>query len=116
MKQSGMSLVNVIGVTPSLESVTALIQQPEIDSMVYFTFGVAAQGYAGLHGNVAYVHGKPVVGLRKNLWGGDPASKDKLEPASLVEQLKLLPKDPADPRSYSVVVNEVNHYALMNFD
>lgn len=100
MKMSGMTLANVIGVTPSNESLAHLAAQPEVESLVYFTFGVASQGYAGLHGNVAYINNKPVIGLRKNLWSGDPSSKDKLEPAGLVKQLQQLPKDPSDPQSY----------------
>jgi hypothetical protein len=50
MKQTGMSLANVIGVAPSEESVYHIAAQPEVESIVYFTFGVADQGYAGLHG------------------------------------------------------------------
>jgi hypothetical protein len=59
-------------------------------------------------GNVAYINGKPVVGLRKNLWGNG-TSGDKLGVAGLVNELKLLPKDPADPQSYTVVVNELGN-------
>ena len=109
MKQSGMTLANVIGVVPSKESITDLISQPEIDGIVYFTFGNASQGYAGLHGNVAYESDKPVIGLRKNLWGGDPTSKDKLEPKELVEQLKVLSKNASDPSSYTIIVNELGN-------
>ena len=32
-----------------------------------------------------------------------------MEPKELVEELKLLPKDSTDPRSYSVVVNELGN-------
>ena len=106
MKMAGMTLANVIGVTPSNDSLAHLAAQPEVESLVYFTFGVASQGYAGLHGNIAYINNKPIIGLRKNLWSGDPSSKDKLEPAELVKQMKLLPKDPTNPQSYTVVVNE----------
>jgi hypothetical protein len=109
MKQSGMTVANVIGVVPSKESITDLINQPDVEAIVYFTFGNATQGYAGLHGNVAYESEKPIIGLRKNLWGGDPSSKDKLEPKELVEQLKLLPKDPSDPNGYTIVVNELGN-------
>jgi len=89
MKNSGMTLANVIGVVPSEESISELINQPEIEAIVYFTFGNASQGYAGLHGNIFYESNKPIIGLRKNLWGGDPSSKDKLDPKELVEELKL---------------------------
>ena len=65
MATSGMRVANIIGVTPSEQSVAAIAAQPQVDSIVYFTFGVADQGYSGLHGNVAYVNGKPVVGLRR---------------------------------------------------
>ena len=109
MKQSGMTIANVIGVVPSKESVSDLAQQSDIQALVYFTFGNATQGYAGLHGNVAYEYGTPVIGLRKNLWGGDPSSKDKLEPKELAEQLKLLPKNLSDPGSYTIVVNELGN-------
>ena len=39
--------------------------------------------------------------------GGDPSSKDKLEPKELVEELKFS-KD-STSRSYSVVVNELGN-------
>ena len=110
MARSGMTLANVIGVVPSEQSVAPLAAAAEVAGVVYFTFGVADQGYAGLHGNVAYVGdgGKPVVGLRYNLWGDAP-SGDKVGVAGLVRQLKQLPKDPSDPRSYSIVVNELGN-------
>ena len=93
------------------ESVEALALEPQVSAVVYFTFGVADQGYSGLHGNVAYVHGTPVVGLRKNLWG-DGQSGDKLTPSALVRELQQLPKDPTDPQSYTLVVNELgNNYS-----
>ena len=43
------------------------------------------------------------------MWGGDPASRDKLEPKGLVEQLKLLPKNSSSPDSYTIVVNELGN-------
>lgn len=108
MARSGMTVANVIGVVPSAESVVHLASNPRIAGIVYFTFGVASQGYAGLHGNVAYVNGTPVVGLRSNLWG-DATSGDKVGVPGLVRNLRRLPKDPADPQSYSVVVNELGN-------
>ena len=108
MRRSGMTLANVIGVVPSEQSVAELAANPDIKSLVYFTFGVADQGYAGLHGNVAYVSGTPVVGLRSNLWG-DATTGDKVGVAGLVKRLKELPKDPSDPQSYTVVVNELGN-------
>ena len=62
----------------------------------FLTFGAARMGYAGLHGNVAYVGGKPVIGTRLSLWG-DATSGDKVGVDGLVAQLKTLPKDPTDP-------------------
>ena len=114
MAQSGMSLVNVIGVAPSAQSVAPLLAQPHVDGVMsaprprrrprrpahrrgsYFTFGVADQGYAGLHGNVAYVGGKPVVGLRSCLWG-DGAAGDKVGVPGLVRELQGEPPPPAPP-------------------
>jgi hypothetical protein len=108
MRQSGMSLANVIGVVPSRASVADIAAQPEVEAVVYFTFGVADQGYAGLHGNVDYVDGTPVIGLRKNLWGNG-TSGDKLGVAGLVKELQGMPRDPTDPLSYSLVVNELGN-------
>ena len=111
MRASNMTLVNVIGVVPSYQSVETLASRPEVDAIVYFTFGVANQGYSGLHGNVAYVHDTPVVGLRKNLWGNGDTG-DKLNPVALVRELAQLPKDSSDPQSYTLVVNELgNNYS-----
>ena len=98
MRRSGQRLVNVIGVSPTVESLEALVEQPQVDAVVYFTFGAARMGYAGLHGNVAYLKGKPVVGARLSLWG-DAASGDKVGVDGLAAELKTLPKDPADPNS-----------------
>jgi hypothetical protein len=108
MAQAQMSVVNVIGVTPSEQSVATIAAQPEVDSIVYFTFGVADQGYAGLHGNVAYVNDKPVVGLRSCLWGNGK-SGDKVGVDGLIRDLRALPKDPKDPQSYSIIVNEMGN-------
>jgi hypothetical protein len=77
--------------------------QQEVEAIVYFTFGVADQGYAGLHGNVAYVNNTPVIGLRSNLWG-DGTTGDKLGVAGLIRELKQLPKDSNSPQSYGARV------------
>ena len=69
MKKAGQTIVNVIGVNPSYDSLDALMAQDQIEAAIYFTFGPAQMGYAGLHGTVSYVHGKPVVGGRLSLWG-----------------------------------------------
>ena len=63
---------------------------------------------AGLHGNVAYINQKPVVGLRTCLWG-DGASGDKVGVDGLVRELKTMTKDPSDVGSYSIVVNEMGN-------
>lgn len=108
MQQSGMTVANVIGVTPSRESVSLLAAERAVEGIVYFTFGVASQGYAGLHGNVDYIAKTPVVGLRLNLWGQDPTG-DKVSVDGLVRELRNLPKDTTDPQSYSVIVNELGN-------
>ena len=108
MAEARMSVVNVIGVTPSEQSVAVIAAQPEVDGIIYFTFGVADQGYAGLHGNVAYTNGKPVVGLRSCLWG-DGKSGDKVGVEGLIRDLHALPKDPSNPQSYSIIVNEMGN-------
>merc|ERR1719231_2032395 len=69
MLRSGMSLLNVIGVVPSAESLAHLVAQDPVKSVVYFTFSSASMGYSALHGNVDYQNGKPIVGARINLWG-----------------------------------------------
>jgi hypothetical protein len=110
MARAGQTVLNLIGVTPSAESVQALMAQQQIQGLIYFTFGPARMGYAGLHGNVAYIQGKPVVGARLSLWGDDPTG-DKVGVEGLVRQLKTLPKDPTDPNSYSVITSELgNNY------
>jgi len=43
MKESGMTVVNVIGVTPSRESMSLLAAENAVEGIVYFTFGVASQ-------------------------------------------------------------------------
>merc|ERR1712196_612281 len=84
--------------------------QPQVEGLIYYTFGPARMGYAGLHGNVAYVSGKPVVGARFSLWG-DAMKGDKVGVEGLVKQLQTLPKDRSDPKSYSIVVSELgNNY------
>lgn len=89
----------MLGVTPSAESLEALTQQPQVAAISYLTFGAERFGYAGLHGNVAYLGGKPVVGVRLSLWGDEPSGA-KVGVDGLVQELSLLPKDPNDPNSY----------------
>jgi hypothetical protein len=99
MARAGQTLLNVIGVTPSAESVNALMAQEQIEGLIYFTFGPAQMGYAGLHGNVAYISGKPVVGARLSLWG-DASTGDKV--SSCIQVCSL----------YSVVVNSMRSHVL----
>jgi len=108
MRQSGMDYVTVIGVTPSKESLDALTAQEDVKGVIYFCFGPAAMGYSCMHGNVDYINGKPVVGARLNMWG-DGTSGDEVGPEALVEELKAMPKDAADPRSYSIVAVTPSH-------
>merc|ERR1711977_89631 len=101
--KSNMSVLNPIGVIPSVESLVRLVRQDPVKSVVYFSFGKAENGYSGLHGNVDYIYQKPIVGARMNLWDeGD--SGDKLGVEALVRELGTLPKQRTDPNSYSVVV------------
>eukprot|EP01079_Euglenida_sp_SAG-EU17-18_P000923 gene923-2577_t len=110
MAQSGQSLLNVIGVTPSEESVAPLVAQQAVSGAVYLSFSDASAGYAALHGNVAYVGGKPVVSPRINMWGNGQ-SGDEVGPQGLVKELlaRHLPTDPTDPGSYTVVLVEQAH-------
>lgn len=103
MRSSNMSLLNVIGVTPSEESVRALANETDIDGLIYFTFGKASDGYAGMRGNVDFVGDTPVVGLRLNLWD-DAASGVKVGVDGLVRELQKLPKGRRDVHAYSIVV------------
>ena len=103
MVLANMSVLNPIGVTPSVESLSHLMALPQVASSVYFTFGKAGNGYAGLHGNVDYLYSKPVVGARMNLWGNGFIG-DKVGVSALVRELKTLPVDPSDAASYSIVV------------
>ncbi len=103
MGRANMSVLNPIGVTPSVESLSRLMALPEVASSVYFTFGKAQNGYAGLHGNVDYLAGKPIVGARMNLWGNGFVG-DKVGWKALVRELKTLPTDSTNPAAYSIVV------------
>lgn len=110
MKRSGQSLLTVIGAVPSAQSLAFLGAQDGIEGIVYLTFGVADQGYAGLNGNVARVENTTVVGTRFSLWGNADEG-DKVGVEGLVRGLRQLPKDPNDPNSYSIVVSELgNNY------
>ena len=101
MARGRMDFLNVIGAAPAAESLEPLLAQEQIQGVFYWTYGA---GYSGLRGNVAYVHGKPVIGGRRSLWGDgtDPAST-MVGPAALVEALASLPKEPSDPNSYSLI-------------
>eukprot|EP00940_MAST-03C_sp_MAST-3C-sp2_P002449 g2449.t1 len=103
MRMSNMTVANVIGVVPSVESVDDLARQDNIEGLIYFTFGKASEGYSGLHGNFDYVHETPVVGLRLNMWD-EAESGDKVGVDGLVHELSQLPKDRSDARAYSIVV------------
>ena len=112
MAEAGQSIVNVIGVSPSAESLLPLLRaatpSAKPAAIVYLTFGAARMGYAGLHGNVAYLDGTPVVGARLSLWG-DATSGDKVGVDGLVNELQTLPKDPTNPNSYSIIVSELGN-------
>lgn len=111
MNQSGQSILNVIGVIPSHESLLPLLQQSQIQGVVYFTFSQAQMGYAALHGNVAWINNVPVVGARLSLWG-DATDGAKVGVDGMFRQLQQLSKDPSDPASYSIVVSELgNNYS-----
>ena len=99
MAQAGLRLVNVIGSVPTSESLHQLTAQPDIDAVLYWTFD---SDYSGLSGNVAYINGKPVIGGRRSLWG-DGSEGTALGPHALADSLATLPKDPADPNSYSLI-------------
>ena len=103
MRAANMTVVNPIGVTPSRESMARLAKLDEVNGIVYFTFGKAAEGYSGLHGNVDYIGSTPVVGARMNLWG-EGQSGDEVGVEALVRELKTLPKDRSNPDAYSVIV------------
>mmetsp|Transcript_11663 Transcript_11663/g.20439 ORF Transcript_11663/g.20439 Transcript_11663/m.20439 type:complete len:290 (-) Transcript_11663:456-1325(-) len=108
MRASGQSLVNVIGVVPSRESLSQLVVQDAIKSVVYFTFGPASMGYSALHGNVDMQQGVPVVAPRLNLWGED-ASGDEVGVQGLVDELSTMPKNANLTSGYSIVVVTPSH-------
>merc|ERR1719282_1015395 len=108
MNRSDMSLLNVIGVIPSAESLAHLVAQEQVRSIVYFTFSLASMGYSALHGNVDYQNNKPIVGARMNLWR-DGTKGDEVGVEGLVSELKAMPKNLSDPRSYSIVVVTPTH-------
>merc|ERR1712072_829321 len=101
-------MCNVIGVTPSQESLAMLTNKAEIESIGYFSFSVASMGYAALHGVVSYQgirNDVPVVGLRFSLWG-DERSGEKVGVEGAVDELETLQRsyhDPSSPLSYSLV-------------
>lgn len=119
MRRSEQTLCNVIGVTPSQESLAQLVNHTQIESICYFTFGPAQMGYAALHGTVSYVGNAarkiPMVGLRFSLWDGSSGDPDKVDVDGAVAELLQLQKehaDPSDPLSYSIVGVELgNNYS-----
>ena len=83
MERANQRLLNVLGVTPSAESLAPLAREAPVEAISYLTFGAERFGYAALHGNVAYLEGKPVVGVRLSLWG-DETSGAKVGVVGLV--------------------------------
>jgi GxGYxYP putative glycoside hydrolase C-terminal domain/GxGYxY sequence motif in domain of unknown function N-terminal/Secretion system C-terminal sorting domain len=70
------------------------LQQPDIDAVLFFSYG---DGYMGLDGFTDCYYGKPVISAKYSLWGG------VYSPASLAQVLDTLPKDPYSTDGYSLV-------------
>ena len=106
LERANMRTLNVIGSVPAAEPLEALLAHDELDGLFWYSYG---DGYSGLRGNVAWVHGKPVVGGRVSLWG-DGSTGDMIGVDALPAALTGLPTEPTDPNSYSLIpVNAWSH-------
>ena len=106
MGRSNLRHLNVIGSVPAAEPLEPLLAEESVEAIFWYSYG---DGYSGLRGNVAYVHGKPVIGGRVSLWG-DGSSGDMIGVDALPAALAHLPTNPTDPNSYSLIpVNAWSH-------
>jgi len=108
MRASEQSLVNVIGVVPSRQSLTQLVRAEAVTSIVWFEFGPSSMGYSALHGNFDMQEGVPVVAPRLNLWG-EGATGDEVGVEGLVNELSAMPKNTSLSAGYSIVVVTPSH-------
>lgn len=103
MGKAGMRIVNVLGRSdaPAPAVLAPLLAAADIDAVLYYPF----DDYSGLHGNVSFVGGKPVIGGRFNLWGdgSSPAGPTFCNTTQLVARLLEQVRDPASAAGYSLV-------------
>jgi hypothetical protein len=98
MKASGLSILNIIGEKYSQTASEKLLAYPEIDAIFWYDY----YSYISGHGNITFIHDKPVVSARYQLWDG---SFDSV--ATLIPKLLELPKDPSSADGYSLVTVHV---------
>ncbi len=123
--------MNGNGIAPT--TATAVLSQPNIDAMFLYNYadysGRTARAYrtrisyllahvcarfvltvlwwcpAGLHGEISWAAGKPVIGGRFNLWGNgsDPSGPTFCNVSQLAAALLAQPRDPTSAAGYSLV-------------
>jgi GxGYxYP putative glycoside hydrolase C-terminal domain/GxGYxYP third domain/GxGYxYP_N 1st domain len=93
MSKADLRIVNVLDETISQRAIDALVEQPNIDAVILYLYS----DYSGLHGNITFSNGKPIIGGRYNLWKGFNT------PQQLASKLNALPTDPTQTSSYSLI-------------
>ena len=99
MKKCGMKHLNVIGEKYSNVSAGVLLNQEEIESVLWYDYS----SYSALKGSISFVNKKPVIGARYQLWNGVFENV-----TSLIEKLNSQPlNSPSQASSYSLVAVHV---------
>lgn len=96
--KADMSILNVIAINYSAASLAPYLAQPNIDAILYYTYG---NNYWGLNGYTDCINDKPVISARYNLVQPDFSTY------SLAQALDTQARDPYSDAGYSLVAVNV---------
>jgi len=97
-QRGDLKIVNVINDDSDLNSLYPILDRSEVDAVFDYYGGC----YAGGGGALNWYNNKPIITGRYAMWG-DPDGGCQNNEASLAGKLRLLPKDPSNPSSYSLI-------------
>jgi len=95
MQQAGnLSVLNIIGSNPSLPYLQPLLDQPQVEAILYYYY----VNYALMNGSILWsANNKPIIGPRFLLWAGFN------NPETLAKKLNNMPTNETSVEGYSLV-------------
>eukprot|EP00300_Choanocystis_sp_HF-7_P019626 c20392_g2_i3.p1 GENE.c20392_g2_i3~~c20392_g2_i3.p1 ORF type:complete len:583 (-),score=104.18 c20392_g2_i3:19-1740(-) len=101
MQRGNMSIVNVMDLNPSFQSISDLMTDPAIEAAFYYAYAP----YCGFNGQAWSFQGKPVISARFAFWTLDhnpyPCIIDT--PERLADAINAASRDETSPNGYSVI-------------